>query len=52
MNQVATITNEGAVHFLTYKETMTAALFITFLEKLLSETTRKVFLIAGSPAGA
>ena len=46
MNQIATITNEGAVHFLTYKETMTAALFITFLEGLLRETTRKVFLIA------
>lgn len=46
MDQIATITNEGAVHFLTYKETMTAALFLRFLEKLLSETTRKVFLIA------
>jgi transposase len=45
MNQIATITNEGAVHFMTYKETMTAALFITFLERLLRETTRKVFLI-------
>ena len=45
MNLVATITNEGDVHFLTYKETMTAALFVTFLEKLVSETTRKVFLI-------
>src|SRR5262249_54653520 len=45
MNLVATITNEGDVHFLTYKESMTGALFITFLEKLLSETTRKVFLI-------
>ena len=45
MNQVATITNEGEVHFLTYKESMTGALFVTFLERLLSETTRKVFLI-------
>jgi transposase len=45
MNLVATITNEGEVHFLTYKESMTAALFLTFLEKLLGETTRKVFLI-------
>ena len=45
MNQIATISNEGAVHFLTYKETMTAALFITFLERLLGETSRKVFLI-------
>jgi transposase len=45
MDLVATITNAGEVHFLTYKESMTAALFIAFLEKLLSETTRKVFLI-------
>ena len=45
MNLVATITNEGEVHFLTYEESMTAALFLTFLEELLSETTRKVFLI-------
>ncbi len=45
MNLVATITNEGEVHFLTYKESMTGSRFLTFLEKLLSETTRKVFLI-------
>ena len=45
MNQISTITNEGAVHFMTYKETMTDAPFITFLEGLLRETTRKVFLI-------
>jgi transposase len=45
MNLISTITNEGEVHFLTYEESMTAALFITFLERLLSETTRKVFLI-------
>ena len=42
---ISTISNEGSVHFMTYKETMTAALFITFLERLLGETTRKVFLI-------
>ena len=30
---------------MTYKQTMTAALFITFLERLLGETTRKIFLI-------
>ena len=45
MNLVATITNDGEVHFLTDKESMTGARFVTFLEKLLSETTRKVFLI-------
>src|SRR6516165_9517849 len=32
MNLVATISNEGEVHFLTYKESMTGALFLTFLE--------------------
>jgi transposase len=45
MNLVATITNEGEVHFRTFKESMTGARFVRFLEKLLSETTRKVFLI-------
>jgi transposase len=45
MNLVATITNDGEVHFLTSKESMTGARFVTFLEKLLSETRRKVFLI-------
>lgn len=46
MNQISTISNGGEVHFLIYKEAMTAALFITFLERLLSETTGKIFLIA------
>ena len=45
MNLIPTISNEGSVHFMTYKETMTAALSITFLERMLSETTRKIFLI-------
>jgi transposase len=45
MNLVGTITNEGEVHFLTYNESMTGARFIAFLERLLSETTRKLFLI-------
>jgi transposase len=46
MNLVSTITNEGEVHFLTYGETMTAERFITFLERLLRETPRRVLLIA------
>ena len=45
MNLISTISNKETVHFMTYKETMTAALFITFLERMLSETTRKIFLI-------
>lgn len=45
MNQVSAISNDGEVHFLIYKETMKATLFITFLEQLLGETTKGVFLI-------
>src|SRR5450631_2360153 len=45
MNLISTITNEGAVRFMTYKETMTAALFITFLSRFLRSTTGKIFLI-------
>jgi len=45
VNLISTITNEGAVRFMTYTQTMTAALFITFLERLLRSTTGKIFLI-------
>ncbi len=44
-NQISTITNEGTVRFMTYAQTMTAALFLVFLSRLLRSTTRKVFLI-------
>jgi len=44
-NLISTITNEGEVRFMTYKETMTAALFITFLGRFLRSTTGKIFLI-------
>jgi hypothetical protein len=45
MNLVSTISNQGEVHFLTDTKSMTGAFFLTFLGKLLEETTRKVFLI-------
>jgi transposase len=45
VNQISTITNGGKVRFLTYTGTMTAALFVVFLGRLLRSTTRKVFLI-------
>jgi transposase len=45
MNLISTITNEGAIRFMTYKETMTAALFITFLSRFSRSTTGKIFLI-------
>jgi transposase len=44
-NQISTITNHGAVRFMTYTQSMTAALFLVFLERLLRSTTGKVFLI-------
>jgi len=44
-NQISTITNEGEVRFMTYTRTMTAALFLVFLGRLLRSTTGKVFLI-------
>ena len=45
-NQISAITNEGTVRFMTYAQTMTAALFLVFLSRLLRSTARKVFLIA------
>jgi transposase len=45
VNMISTITNEGAVHFMTYQETMTAALFIVFLSRLIRGASRKIFLI-------
>ena len=44
--QISAISNEGAVRFMTYTATMTAALFIVFLGKLAAGASRKIFLIA------
>jgi transposase len=45
MNQISTVTNEGLVRFMTYAGTMSAALFLVFLERLLRSTSGKIFLI-------
>src|SRR5207244_10360251 len=45
MNQIATISNEGKVRFMTYRATMTAVLFVEFLKRLVRGATRKIFLI-------
>lgn len=45
VNQFSTITNAGEVRFMTYTQTMTAALFVVFLGRLLRSTTGKIFLI-------
>lgn len=45
VNVVSTITNTGTLRFKVYRETMTAALFITFLEQLVGGAPKKIFLI-------
>jgi transposase len=45
MNQIATISNDGKVRFMTYQATMTAALFVEFLKRLVRGAKRKIFLI-------
>ncbi len=45
VNLISTITNEGTVRFMTYTGAMTAALFITFLERLLRGTEGTIVLI-------
>ncbi len=44
-NQFSAISNTGKVHFMTYLGTLNSALFLTFLDRLLRNTTGKVFLI-------
>src|SRR4051794_20396130 len=46
MNQVATISNEGKVRFMTYPTTMNGLLFVEFLKRLVRGAKRKIFLIA------
>src|SRR5262249_54828466 len=45
MNMISAITNQGNVHFMTYRQTMTAALFLVFLGRLVDSVHGKIFLI-------
>ena len=45
VNTIAAVSNSGSVRFMTYSRTMTAALFVVFLERLLRSTAGKVILI-------
>jgi transposase len=45
MNLISTISNEGDVRFMTYAQTMTAALFVAYLTKLIAVASRKLYLI-------
>jgi transposase len=45
VNPISTVTDEGTVRFMTYRNTTTAALFIVFLSRSLRGADRKVFPI-------
>jgi transposase len=45
INMVSSITNEGALRFMTYPGAMTGERFVVFLSRLLRSTTGKIFLI-------
>jgi transposase len=47
-NVISALGNSGEFHFMTYSGTMDAVLFILFLEGLLTESTKKIYLIADS----
>jgi len=46
VNLISAISNTGKVRFMTYKQTMTGALFLVFLSRLLRSATGKLYLIA------
>jgi len=45
INLISSITNQGKVRFMIYKKTMNAQLMIRFLERLIKDADRKIFLI-------
>ena len=42
---ISAISNQGKVHFMFYKDTMTVQKLIEFMERIISCNERKVFLI-------
>ena len=45
VNMISTVTNAGKLRFKVYADTMTAALFVTFLQQLVAGSPQKIFLI-------
>lgn len=45
VNMISSITNQGKVRFMLYRETMTSQILIKFLSRLIKDSTQKVFLI-------
>lgn len=44
-NMISTVTNQGKVRFMLYRQGMNAQVLIKFLKRLIAESERKVFLI-------
>ena len=45
INMISTVTNQGKLRFMFYKETMTSDLLINFMKRLIRSNERKIFLI-------
>jgi len=45
VNMISSITNQGKVRFMLYRETMTSQVLIKFMSRLIKDADRKVFLI-------
>jgi len=45
INMISSITNQGKVRFMLYRETMTSPVLIRFLSRLIKDVERKVFLV-------
>ena len=45
VNLISTITNQGKVRFMVYKNRMNSNTLIRFMERLIKDSTRKIFLI-------
>jgi transposase len=45
VNLISTVTNQGKVRFMVYKDTMNAQTLIQFMKRLIKDTDQKVFLI-------
>lgn len=45
INMISTVTNQGKVRFMLYRDSMNAKQFIQFLKRLIKDSGRKIFLI-------
>jgi len=45
INMISSITNRGKLRFMVYEQNMDASVFITFLERLVESSQKKIFLI-------